>query len=155
MAICIALSTFLLINFPCNLKKNVSTQFASQSWRFHEKHEFQCPPSPICSHTSTTQAAFEVAIVNNNGKEIFKDVFEHHVSFQNFTLLPLPLIKQILLLKAPHPFLIAFHNPTPYRFLASKAHQPLSSSPNFPIITCFQKDSLSDINLQHHLLRRA
>ena len=78
----------------------------------------------------------------------------HTMSIKNFTLLPLLALKQVLFLNSFHPFHIVFHIPTPYPSLASRENQPPSSFPNFPIITCFQRDTLSNANFQHHFTRR-
>ena len=57
--------------------------------------------------------------------------------------------------KISHSFLMAFYKPTPKLPLTSHEHQPPSSSPYLPQITCFQRASLSIANRRLHLHRRA
>lgn len=52
-----------------------------------------------------------MATENNFGKASLKGISPHHLSFQNFILLPLAILKQILQFKASQPLLIVFHTP--------------------------------------------
>lgn len=70
-----------------------------KSLRFLVKQRFQQSLSPVCSHKSSTQASFVAAKEHRKRKEIYKWSSLHHLSFQNFTLLQFPMIKDTLLLK--------------------------------------------------------
>ena len=92
---------------------------------------------------------------NKEGKETHSGSSSHYLSFQNFTLWPLPTKKKILLLKRSHSLLMDFQRPTPWPSLTSlKRHSP-SFSPYFWLITCLQKALFSLEKHQLHLQRRA
>ena len=105
-----------------------------------EKRGLQLPPPSMELHTSLTQASLTTTKANKVGKETQRGESPHHLSFKNFTLCPFPTSKESLLLTTCHSLLIAFHNPTPYPPLTSLEHQPPCSSPNFPMVTWFQKN---------------
>lgn len=86
---------------------------------------------------STTHRSFETAKANKEGNETHNGLTPHHLSYQSFTLRPLPT-KQSYYSKDPNSLMV-FHKPTPYPSLTSRErHPPSSSSPYFPMITCFQ-----------------
>lgn len=91
--------TSLLIFCSCNLQQKASTPFSSQIWICLEKQGFQIPLSHSCSHTSIAHTSLLVAMENNTGKPLQGVSTLYHLSFQNFTLLPLLTLKPILLLK--------------------------------------------------------
>ena len=75
----------LLSKYFCNFDKKASTLPSSQSLNCPEKQRLQCTSSPNSLHT---HASFEVAMANNEGKEMLKAISLHPVSFHNFTALP-------------------------------------------------------------------
>ena len=72
-------------------------------------------------------------MINKEGKETLKDPCPHQVSFQNFTLLPLPIEKKTPLLTNSSNLLITFHGPTLYTSLTYLEYQPTPF--NVPIFT--------------------
>lgn len=124
----------LSIDWNWNFLKNASISSSSHSWSYLEKWGFRHPLFPSCFHTSTIHASLVVTIENIVGKASPRENSLHLLSFQNFTLCPLPLILE---LKASHPHLIAFHTPTPYLSLTTLEHHPPSFFSCFRIITFF------------------
>ena len=124
---------------PCIVTSNLST---SQSLKGLENLGLQPPSSPDESHNSTNQASLEAAKAYKEGKKSQRAKFPHHLSFQNFTLLPSPIENTTLFCKRDPSFLISFQNPTPNPSLTSLVHHPPSSSPNFLLITCFQNKDI-------------
>ena len=144
--------------FPPKHNSNLSTSSISQSLKGLENQGLQLPPfSPLAEtiQTSLTQASLDATRANKEGKDSHKGVVPHHLSFQKLTLQPSPTTKASLELTRCPNFLIAFHNPTPYPCLASQELHPPLFSPYFPIVTWFQKASLSFAKYQLHLPRRA
>ena len=127
----------------------------SQSFRFLTKRKFQLPPSPLCSHRSTSQASLESDKANKDGKILHKGSSLHHLSFQNFILLPLPTAKEIIDLKSSQCFQISFHTLTPKESFTTLDLHPSSSSLSFPFMIFFHKESPSLAKRQHHLQKRA
>ena len=124
----------------------MSTSSNSQSFSCLINLGFQLPPS----QASSTRASLEEAIEKRFEKASLNGISPHHLSFQNFTLFLEPTLKRILTLRSSQPFLIAFQTPTPYLSLTPFVHQPSSSCPYFPTITCFQRGFLSVANLEDH-----
>ena len=85
------------------------------------------------------------------GKDSLRHEPPHHLSFQSFTIPPLPTLNEVLLLVLSQTLLMAFHNPTPKPLLLSLKHPPPSSPQYFPTITCLHRDPFSEPNLQFYL----
>lgn len=119
-------STLGLLNHRGN--KYIST--SSQSLNHLEKGRFPPPPShPAPTHSLPKLSLFEV--IENKLRKVFsKGKLLHKISFQNFTLLASPIMKQDLLWITNYHFLIV-HTPISLHFVTPLAHQPPSSSPNF------------------------
>ena len=100
------------------------TSSISQSFKDLEKSGLQLPLPLVKLQTSFIQASLEATRANKEGKATEKGEAPHHLSFQNFTLYPLPITKWSLLLTTCHSLLIVFHNPTLYPSLTSLEHQP-------------------------------
>ena len=122
---------------PCSLWKKHSTGTTSQSLSCLKKQGAQTPPS-----AEGYQASLDEVMAYKDGKEVLNRSPPHHLSFQNLTLLPLPMAKAMLPLKISQSFLMVFHNPTSYLSLTSWERHPPSSSLYLPLMTCFQKASL-------------
>ena len=124
---------------PWIVKSNLSTSSTSQSLKGLENLGLQTPSSPEESHYSTNQASLKAAKAYKEGKELQRAKLPHHLSFQNFTFLPSPTENTTLFCIRDPSFLISFQKPTPKPSLTSLVYQPPSSSPNFLLITCFQR----------------
>ena len=129
--------------FPCNLTNKSPTLSTSQSFKGHEKQGFQWPFSPWGIQRSTTQASFAIAKANKEGKETHNGSSPHLLSVQNFTLLPLPTLKEKWPKKEFRSFLMDFQRRTPYPPLATPDYHPPSSSPYLPPIIHIQKAPFS------------
>lgn len=140
---------------PLQLLEKASTSSNSQSWICLVNLGFQHPPSPICSHILAMHAFLVDAIKKSMGKVSPKVLPSHYLSSQNFTLCPFPTLKSILFLKSSHLLPIAFHTPIPNPALIPQEHHPSTSSPYFPKIIYFQKESLLQANFHYHLPSKA
>ena len=125
--------------FPCKEKRNLSTMSISQSLNGLENQVFQPPPPSKNPKLPSLTHFLRQPTCTKKGKKRLKASSSHHLSPQNLALLPSPIKKTIFLLIKGHSFLISFQSPTRYSSLTSQVHHSSSFTPNFLLITCFQK----------------
>lgn len=87
--------------------------------------------------------------------ERHKGSYIHHLSFRHFIFLPLPTSKDALPLNRSHRFLMPSCNSTSDPSITLQELKPISSSPYFPYLACFQNVSPLEAYPQHHFPRRA
>lgn len=71
----------------------------------------------MSSYKLTTQVSLDNDKTYKKGNAILKDSSLDQLSFQNLIIIPLPTLKEVLLMKSYQSYLIAFYTLTSYPFL--------------------------------------